>query len=923
MAAPILATKLYIPQPRPGAVARARLLERLNAGLRQNEGFARKLTLISAPAGFGKTALLAEWAADLSRTDPQLRVAWLSLDERDGDPARFLAYLAAAILTVAPDLDAGVLPSLRAPHPPQFEPMLTALLNEIAGLPSRIALVLDDFHLLDSQPVDRVLAFLVDHLPPQLHLALATREDPGLPLARLRGQGQLVELRAGDLRFTPAEAAEFLNRAMRLDLPAEDIAALEERTEGWVAGLQLAALALQGTPPLSTGPASVDRARFIASFTGGHRFVLDYLLQEVLEGQPSDVQTFLLRTSILDRMCGPLCEAVVYPERGDGERPGPATEASGQAMLEHLERSNLFVVPLDNARRWYRYHHLFAELLRQRLEQSLAASTSAGGRSGAELHCRASQWYEDHGLQVEAFRHAAAAHDIERAERLIKAGEIPLHTRAAVAAIINWLDSLAKTALDARPWLWVRSGVSMLMAGQTTGVEEKLQAAEAALALAGRSADADGEARDLVGQIASVRATLAVIRYDPAVAIVESRRALDHLHPDNSASRTRAIWALGFAHQLQGDRVAARQVYNEAVAIRQKPGDIYFTIMATTGLAQVLESDNQFSEAAESYRRSLQLFGDQEPPNASEEFIGLARICYEWNDLDAAEQYGRQSAALARQYDRVLDRFIYGEVLQARVKLARGDLVAAAAMLAESEQSARQNNYERRLPEIAEVQVLVHLRLGQVATAAQLVRPYNLPLSRARVLLAQAEPSAALAVVAAYRQYVEARGWADERLKAMVLQALALRACGEKDEALRLFGDALASAEPRGFIRTFVDEGAPMAELLSEASRKGIRPGYAGKLLAAFPPLPEDAQRGIARSPVVAAAGPRAVLEPLTQRELDILRLMSQGLSNQEIGARLFLSVNTVKGHNRVLFDKLQVERRTEAIARARDLGLL
>ena len=722
MAAPILATKLYVPQPRLGAVPRAVLLERLNAGLRQSGSFARKLTLISAPAGFGKTALLAEWAAGFGRIDPKLRVAWLSLDERDGDPARFLAYLAAALLTVAPDLDAGVLPSHRAPQPPQLEPILTALLNEIAALPSLVVLVLDDYHLLDSPPVDQALAFLVEHLPAQLHIAIATREDPGFPLARLRGRGQLVELRAADLRFTPAEAAEFLNQAMSLELPAEDVAALEERTEGWIAGLQLAALALQGTPPPAAGAASADRARFIASFTGGHRFVLDYLLQEVLEGQPADIQTFLLRTSILDSMCGPLCEAVVY-----GERAALAAGPSGQATLEHLERANLFVVPLDNERRWYRYHHLFAELLRQRLQQGLALSAGDEGPSGAELHCRASQWYEDHGLQVEAFRHAAAAHDIERADRLIKGGEIPLHSLAAVAAIINWLDSLAKTALDARPWLWVRSGVSLLMAGQTTGVEEKLRAAEAALALARRSADSDDEARDLVGQIASVRATLAVVRYDPDPAIVQARRALEHLHPDNSASRTRAIWALGFAHQLQGDRAAARRVYSEAMSIRQKPGDIYFTIMATTGLGQVQEFDNQLHEAAESYRRSLQLFGDQEPPNASEEFIGLARICYEWNDLDAAEQYARQSVELARQYDRAIDRFIVGEMLLARVKLARGERAAAAAMLAETEQSARQNNYVQRLPQIAALQVLVHLRLGQVGAAAQLARPIRAP----------------------------------------------------------------------------------------------------------------------------------------------------------------------------------------------------
>ncbi len=847
MGAPILATKLYVPQPRPGAVPRARLLERLNAGLHQDGSFARKLTLISAPAGFGKTALLAEWAAGFSRIDPKLRVAWLSLDERDGDPARFLAYLAAALLTVAPDFDAGVLPSHRALQPPQIEPILTALLNEIAGLPFLIVLVLDDYHLLDSQPVDAALAFLVEHLPPQLHLAVATREDPGLPLARLRGRGQLVELRAADLRFAPVEAAEFLNRAMGLELPAEDVAALEARTEGWIAGLQLAALALQGTPPTS-GAASVDRARFVASFTGGHRFVLDYLLQEVLEGQPQDVQTFLLRTSILDRMCGALCEAVV-----NGERPGLAAGAGGQAALEHLERANLFVVPLDNERRWYRYHHLFADLLRQRLEQSLARAGGDEGPSEAELHCRASRWYEDNGLQIEAFRHAAAAHDIERAERLIKGGEIPLHSLAAVTAIINWLDSLAKPAMDARPWLWVRSGVSLLMAGQTTGVEEKLQAAEAALALARRSADSDDEARDLVGQIASVRATLAVIGYDPDAATVQAGRALEYLHPDNSASRTRAIWALGFAYQLQGDRAAARKVYREAMAIRQKPGDIYFTIMATTGLAQVQESDNQLHEAAESYRRSLQLFGDREPPNASEEFIGLARICYEWNDLEAAEQYARQSVELARQYDPAIDRVTISEVVLARVRLARGDVDDAAAILARAHRSAQQRNFNRQLPEIAAVQVSILLRQGDVAAAAQLARKYELPLGRARVLLAQGDAAAALAVVSAYREQVEARGWADQRLQALALQAVALDAHGGRERAVQVLCDALALAEPGGFVRTFVDEGAPIAELLSEAAAKGIMPGYTARLLAAFPSLPVAAGRTAAPSPASAA----------------------------------------------------------------------
>ena len=349
---------------------------------------------------------------------------------------------------------------LQSPQPPPTESILTALLNEITAIPDNFILVLDDYHVIDAKPVDEALTFLLEHLPPQMHLVIATREDPHLPLARLRARGQLTELRAADLRFTPAEAAEFLNQVMGLNLSAEDIAALETRTEGWIAGLQLAAISMQGHQ---------DAASFIKSFTGSHHFVLDYLVEEVLQQQPESVQTFLLRTSILDRLCGPLCDAVLLDP-----------SASGQETLEYLERANLFIVPLDNERRWYRYHHLFADLLRQRLHQSAASSTGDEGKGVAELHSRASQWYEDNGLEIEAFHHAAAANDVERAERLIEGKGMPLHFRGAVAPVLDWLESLPTTVLDARPSLWVTYASVSLVAGQTTGVEEKLQAAEAA-----------------------------------------------------------------------------------------------------------------------------------------------------------------------------------------------------------------------------------------------------------------------------------------------------------------------------------------------------------------------------------------------------------------------------------------------------------
>jgi LuxR family transcriptional regulator, maltose regulon positive regulatory protein len=885
MPAPILATKLYIPPPRPKVVLRPRLIERLNEGLQRTSS----VILISAPAGFGKTTLVSEWVA---RCDDS--VAWLSLDEGDSDPARFLMYLVVALQTITPQIGAGVLAALQSPQPPPSEALLTTLLNEIAAIPERVVLVLDDYHALDSQPVDQALTFLIDHLPPQLHIVIATREDPSIPLARLRARGQLNELRAADLRFTPTEAAEFLNHTMGLGLSADDIAALESRTEGWIAGLQLAALSMQGRS---------DTASFIGSFTGSHRFVLDYLVEEVLRRQTAEVQSFLLRTSILDRLCGPLCEAVLLTPVGSGEE-----------TLAYLERANLFIVPLDNDRQWYRYHHLFGELLRKRLGQNLSPEEVVA------LHIRASQWFEDHGLMLEAFQHAAAANDVERAERLMVDKGMPLHDRSAVTVILDWLASLPKSVLDARPQLWVRSATMALMGGQTTGVEERLQAGEAAL----QDVELDDQTRDLIGQIAAARATLALTKYQPETMIVQARRALEYLPPDDLTFRFTANWVLSYAYQLQGDRAAAGRVLTEAVAISQASGDRFSTILALDGLGLIQELQNQLYRAAETYRRVLQLEGDQPHPNAAETHLSLARIYYEWNDLDAAEQHGQQSLQLARQYDQVIDRFIISEVFLARLKLAQGDVDAAAALLAQTEQAAREQNFAQRMPEVAAVQVLTLLRQGEVAAAAQLAQVYELPLSRARVRLAQDDSVAALAIIEPVRQQMEAKNWQDDRLKVMILQAVALRAHGEKDKAVQVLSEALVLAEPGGFIRLFVDEGAAMRLLIADVrmllEKQGNREGqkligYTDKLLAAFP------QSTATQS---ALSNQQSVLvEPLSPRELEILKLIAEGLSNREIGERLFLALDTVKGHNRRIFDKLQVKSRTEAIARARELGLL
>lgn len=890
MRVPLLSTKFRILPVRANAVSRPDLIELLDNGLD------RKLILLSAPAGFGKSTLAAQWVQRLLRGPPpdtvRSRVAWLSLEEGENDYARFLAYLQGAFQFLQPRIEGlneiATTDLLRLPNP-MPEQVLVPLINQIAEIASSMVLVLDDYHCIDSEPAHDALAFLIENMPRNLHVVIATRHDPPLPLARLRAENEMIELRASDLRFTSTEATLFIQEAMNLDLSTDEIAALEKRTEGWPAGLQLAGMSLQGRQ---------NPGEIIESFAGSHRHVADYLLEEVLRRQPEVAQRFLLETSILDRLCGSLCDAVT------GRTDGVET-------LRLLERTNSFILPLDEERRWYRYHELFAELLQQQLRVGTSARSWGEVIDVTELHERASRWHEEQGMEVEAFRHAAASADIERAERLLRGGGMPLHFRGAAPAVLDWLKSLPRATLDARPSLWVTYAAASVFVGQSTGVAEKLDAAEKALEAI---PTADG---DTVGRIAAIRAMLAVPRNEVETIVEESQRALEYLHPDNRPVRTASSWTLGVAYEFQGDRASAMRRFSEIVANSRSSGNTFFSIASLVRLAGIAESDNHLHRACETYSRVLEAIGDAILPFACEAHLGLARIYYQWNDLEDARLHGK---AMLR-----ISRWIKGSdvpaacwVFAARLKQAEGDPAGADALLVEAWEFATRYEYAHRLTEIAAEQVKLFLSTGRLEAAARISIKNDIPLGQARVHLARGEPAAALTILEPLRKRALENDWSDVHLSVLVLQALALDQADRASESFARLEQALLIAEPEKLVRVFIDEGAQMARLLYEAVDRGIGVEYANRLLSQCVSDNPEGQR-----PSGTRRDESGLIEPLSVREIEVLQSIGKGLSNQEVGRRLFISPHTVKAHTRNIYAKLDAHNRTEAVARARALGLL
>lgn len=908
----LLATKLYIPAPRPNRVPRPRLTDRLEAGV------GGALTLISAPAGFGKSTLLSDWIHESGRT-----VGWVSLDEGDSDPVRFLCYAVTALADAHPGLGDDAIAALRearSAEPEVLEPVLRGLLNEIHGLSKDLILVLDDYHVVSSPGVHQAVQFLLDRMPPQLHLVLSTRVDPPLHLSRLRARGQLTELRAKDLRFTPQEAADFLNQAMGLGLSAKDVEALEERTEGWAVGLQMAALSLQGRR---------DVGGFIEQFTGSHRFVLDYLTDEVLSRQRQGVRDFLLHTSILSRLSGPLADAVTGRD-------------DGQAVLEELDAANLFLIPLDDTRTWYRYHHLFGTLLSHQLERK------AGTTGVAALHEKASAWYAANGLPEDALEHALAAGAFDRAVAIVEENALPRLMRGDVGAPLRWVRRLPAEKLRTRPRLGM---------GQAWSLTLNLQWAEAegAVAEAERALEVNPDP-EVALQASVLRGFLARVRGEAQRSTALLREVVEEVPREDRFLRSLVTLDLGIACREEGDTAAARTVLEEARTLALESENVLVLVIAQAHLAEMEVDAGRLRRGLELDQEGLRLAGKlssrsgPSPGPLGVPYTGMAAIHYEWGDLETASDYAFRAVELGRRGG-LGGNILHGMVVLVRVRQARGDFAGAFEALAEAEGVMRRtgvphwmmalDSYRSRLllaqaraegtePPVEEVTRWAReagllpdwRRPSDTRIFLPVYPPEFAHLTLARLFLARGDYGEALGLLRWLREPAEAAGRLRALLDMLALETLVRNASGDKDGALQTLRHALALGEPEGFVRTFADKGTAMGALIAEAAPGHVSPDYARRLLGAFG-KPEVVYLPVSVFEATAPAKGLEPAEPLSEREIEVLRLIATGLSNADAGKRLFIAPSTVKKHLENIYSKLGTRNRTQAIARAREAGLL
>ncbi len=915
MSISLLSTKLYIPPARENAIARPHLIEKLLSGVDRPGSF----TLLSGPAGFGKTTLLSEFVTRLQRP-----AVWVSLDEGDDDPVRFWTYLVAACQSILEDVGESALGLLSTSQPLPDDTVPTLLINDLTTQDRSIVLVLDDYHEIQNPSIHASLLFLLEHLPHILHIVVSTRTDPPWPLARFRARNQLIEIRAQDLRFTLEEAAEFLNRTMGLNLSVEDVAALEERTEGWAAGLQLAALSMQGRS---------DIAAFVKAFTGSHLYVAEYLVEEVLQRQPDDVRTFLLQTSILKRMNAGLCEAVTDCQ-------------DGQSILQSLHHANIFVVSLDNEGKWFRYHHLFADLLRSRLPQALPAEAISA------LHRRASVWHEHNGFAIEAVNHALAAKDFERVADLVKHAAHTLIFTGRVNVLRDWLEALPETSFHAHPHLTFYLFWIDILQSKADLSERAIREKENLLKALPSSPENDR----LRGELMAVECRAIALSGRTSEGIRLAQEALAYLPPDDLASRARANSALAIAHDLEGRAEEAEPAYQECFAQAIAAGD--YRLAAHTMMAKALIQCHygRLHEAARTFQTIIDM-GDRAdiaPADkagaapakngkankvffpAGQGYIGRGCIHLEWNELKTAENHLKQGMELCRRGG--LDGIFIGRMQMSRLRQAKGDLEGALEEIQLPKQAfQRVDDFN-----VATRQIQIGLAKGDVDGAWRWAAPLAQMLSSdpaavrlpllfleiieaiiARVYLAQGKTEKAQGLLDRLQATAEPGKRLGRLIEVHLLRALAYqkqKRRGLTPEAIESIEQALELGGPEGYVTLFLEEGPALIPLLNAVVDRQAAPDrvkkYARKLLDAFGGIGKPA----ALRPAGEAAG---LVEQLTPREMEVLELIAAGDSNQTIADKLFITVRTVKKHTSNIYGKLSASSRTQAVARARELGLL
>lgn len=911
----IIKTKINLPSLKRNLVLRSRITRALTDGIESG----RKLTLVSAPAGFGKTTLVSSWIEGNN-----IPAAWISLDEGDGDPARFLTYLVAALQTLISGVGDGVLAALQSSQTVSPNDLSTTLLNELNSTEDDFILVLDDFHAVNSTAMGELLSFFVEHMPPAMYLVITTRQDPALPLARLRARNQLTEVRAADLRFTEDEAAAFLNQVMGLNLSAEDIAVLEARTEGWIAGLQLAALSMQGQQ---------DTTNFIRSFSGANQFVLDYLLEEVLKKQPEALQRFLLSTSIFNRLNGSLCDAALQSEN-----------VSAQEALETLERNNLFVIALDNERRWYRYHHLFRDLLRQRLSQRY------GKHEITTMHIRASEWFERAGDLGEAFYHAISAADFDRAARLLESNWLAMDENFQTGTWLGWANQLPLSVRRLRPVLLTQMGWSHMDVGNAEASESCLKEAEASLKNPREKLVIieTEQFRTLPARIAFARAYNAQTqnRFEDVVKHVET--TLDIIPYDDQYMQAQASSILSTSYWANGELDKAYGLMSGWVDAAQQAGNFVFAIAASFGKADILITQGRLHDAMHVYQTALSLAAENDAEQyTAHHHLGLGLLHHEMGEDELAARHLQKAFELGR-HTTIVDWAYRKSLAQAQLKEAEGDYDAALEFLDQAVRAYVRTPIPNLRPAEA-MKAKIYLKQNRLDKAQAWAAKNGLSLhdvpdylheferlTLAKIALTEYQHDQneqhildVLKSLDAQLKIAQKQNRLQSQIEILLLLAFAYQARGESTQAPPMLEQALKLAEPEGYLRLFVNEGEAMRFLIADLRHRGrraltiektVKPssGYVERLLAAFS-QPVQAQN--LKSKI---ANPNSeIIEPLSERELEVLHLIAQGLSNQEITQKLIVALSTVKGHNLRIFAKLQVKSRSEAVARARELGLL